>query len=199
MFVTTIFVGLIGVSVDVLLKMYSTGPLSTLASYTSDCAWQSSDFMWYCEPRCQEGWVGFQIATPAMLNHNPGYWGRYDCMLGGTRRMCCQVNNFDHTWAGTWYSLMSQSRVNCAYRWNQADVDNHMCGRLECDLLRPVKQSKEHPLGIQHNVDVGTIFANCSKLDIYNMIGSVKAGMATFTTEGDPVGASTDIWIKIGR
>ncbi|KAI1708677.1 hypothetical protein DdX_11756 [Ditylenchus destructor] len=186
--VATIMIGFIGVSVDVL----PCRPYSTLSSYTSRCEWQSSDFLWYCEPLCQEGWVGFQIATPAVLNHSRNYCGRYDCTRGGTRRMCCQVNNFDNTWAGTWYSLMSQSRVICAYRWNQTDVDNHLCGRLECDLLREVQSSK-HPLGIQHNVDVGTIFANCSRLDIFNMIGSVKAGMATFITEGDPVGASTDI------
>ncbi|KAI1695145.1 hypothetical protein Ddc_21494 [Ditylenchus destructor] len=116
--IATILVGIIGITSDILVKLYSNGPSSTVPAYKNRCKWQSSDFLYYCDPKCLQGWDEYHIATPDIINRSRIDWGRTDCRRGGTRRMCCLKVSFipwshiaDNNWGGTWYSIHTRDEA----------------------------------------------------------------------------------------
>ncbi|KAI1698703.1 hypothetical protein Ddc_18951 [Ditylenchus destructor] len=174
--------------------------LGVIAMADSRCEWQSDDFLFKCEPRCLPGWREFYDATPDMVNRARGSWGAWACKRGGTRRLCCQKHIFDENWAGEWFSIKTLSHVLCTHRYNQSDLGQ--CGEVECVLQREVIPSKKYPDGTQINTEIGELYPannphgyNCTKLQIFGMFGTVKAGEANFFTNH----GKYDTWIKTGR
>ncbi|KAI1705986.1 hypothetical protein Ddc_15496 [Ditylenchus destructor] len=110
--IATIVLGVIGITVDMLLKIYGTGPLSTIPAYSSRCEWQSDNFMWKCKPKCLPGWPEFYDATPDMVNRSRGSWGSWAGTRGGTRRLCCQKHIHNENWGGQWFSTVKAGEAN---------------------------------------------------------------------------------------